>query len=330
MPIIETKALCKSFTTYHKEEGLVGSLKNLFHREYLQNLAVDHVDLSLEEGELVGFLGPNGAGKTTTLKLLTGLIYPSSGYASVMGYTPWERKNDFRRQYSLVMGQKNQLWWDLPAVETFYLNREIYQIPDSRFKATLGELTELLGVEQVLKTQVRRLSLGERMKLELIAALLHQPRVLFLDEPTIGLDVVSQKKIRDFLKYYNQQNRTTILLTSHYMDDIQALCKRVVIINHGRKIYDGSLDKIVREFSEEKELTVTFAEPVTEPQMTAIAPVKEFDPVKVTFRVKRTELVGVLTLLLQRYRVADLNTSEIAIEEIIAQIFTESNNEVSS
>jgi ABC-2 type transport system ATP-binding protein len=323
MGIIITENLCKYFRTYQKEEGLKGSLKNLFFRKYTDNKAVDGISLSLEEGELVGFLGPNGAGKTTTLKILTGLVHPTSGTARVMGFTPWERKNEFRRQYALIMGQKNQLWMDLPAIESFHLNKEIYQIPDNQFKATLEELAALLDVEKVLKVQVRRLSLGERMKMELIAALLHNPRVLFLDEPTIGLDIISQKKIREFLLRYNKQFGTTILLTSHYMDDIQALCKRVIIINHGHKVYDGELSRIVREFSKEKDLTVTFSEPVSEDDMAGLSSIKEFDPAKVTFRVKREALMEIISHLLQNYAVADLNTSEVEIEEIIAHVFTQ-------
>lgn len=325
MSIIETESLYKYFQTYQKEEGLKGSLKNLLFRKYTENKAVDGIGFSLEEGELVGFLGPNGAGKTTTLKMLTGLIHPTAGLARVMGYIPWERKNEFRRQYALIMGQKNQLWMDLPAIESFYLNKEIYQIPPAQFKATLTELTGLLEVEDVLKVQVRRLSLGERMKMELIAALLHNPRVLFLDEPTIGLDIISQKKIREFLLKYNRKFGTTILLTSHYMDDIKALCKRVIIINHGRKIYDGQLSRIVQEFSKEKELTVVFSEPVSEDELVKISPLKEFDPVQVTFRVKREALMEVIARLLQNYAVADLNTSEVEIEEIIAHIFRQSS-----
>lgn len=241
MPIITADHLSKHFKIHQKEEGFIGSLKSLFFRKYEENKAVDRISFTLEEGELVGFLGPNGAGKTTTLKMLTGLIHPTAGAAGVMGYIPWERKNEFRRQYALIMGQKNQLWMDLPALESFRLNREIYQIPERQFKNTLDELVDLLEVGKILHVQVRRLSLGERMKMEMIAALLHRPRVLFLDEPTIGLDIISQRKVREFLGRYNRDFGTTILLTSHYMEDIQALCKRVIIINQGRKVYDGQL-----------------------------------------------------------------------------------------
>lgn len=321
MPIITVNQLSKHFRTYQKEEGLKGSLKNLFFRKYIDNKAVDQISFELAEGEFVGFLGPNGAGKTTTLKMLTGLIYPTSGQARVMGYLPWERKNEFRRQYSLIMGQKNQLWMDLPALESFQLNREIYQIPERQFRNTLEELTELLDIQKVLQVQVRRLSLGERMKMELIAALLHSPRVLFLDEPTIGLDIISQRKIRDFLLQYNKKFGTTILLTSHYMEDIEALCKRVIIINHGHKVYDGQLSQIVRECSNLKELAVTFAAPVNEAEIRSIAPFQEFDPYKVVFRIKRDQLTAVIQGLLHRFQVADINTAEADIGEVIAQIF---------
>lgn len=325
--MITVQNLSKTFKTPEKESGLKGSLKSLFARKYLDNKAVDQISFDIAAGELVGFLGPNGAGKTTTLKMLTGLLHPSGGMAKVMGFTPWERKNEFRRQYALVMGQKNQLWMDLPALESFYLNREIYQIPEGQFRKTLDELVSLLEVEHVLKVQVRRLSLGERMKMELIAALLHNPRVLFLDEPTIGLDIISQKKIREFLCRYNQQFGTTILLTSHYMDDIQALCKRVLIINHGHKVYDGLLEEIVREFSADKDLTVTFSEPVEEAAVARIAPYREFDPVKVSFRIKREQLTRVISRLLEEFKVDDLNTAEVDVAEVIAEIFHRSAEE---
>src|SRR5436189_1463959 len=223
MSVIEVQGLTKSFRTYKKNPGLSGAIKGLFHREYEMTIAVKDVSFSIEEGELVGFLGPNGAGKTTTLKMLSGLLYPTAGSARVLGYVPWERKDGYRRQFALVLGQRNQLWWDLPARESLELNAKIYGIPKERFEKTVGELTELLNVKDKLNVSVRELSLGERMKMELIASLLHQPKVLFLDEPTIGLDVTSQKTVRDFIRRHNAEHRTTILLTSHYMADIQAL-----------------------------------------------------------------------------------------------------------
>jgi ABC-2 type transport system ATP-binding protein len=242
--MIEVENLTRVFRTYKKQPGFWGGVKGLFKREFEETRAADNISFSIKEGELVGFLGPNGAGKTTTLKMLSGLIYPTSGSARVAGFDPSKRENAYRRLFALVLGQKNQLWWDLPAAESFTLIRAIYGLPPAEFKATLDELVELLGVGAKLNVMVRELSLGERMKMELIAALLHRPRVLFLDEPTIGLDVVSQKAVRGFLRDYNRKYRTTILLTSHYMADISSLCERVIVIDHGKKIYDGDLDAI--------------------------------------------------------------------------------------
>src|SRR5690348_12805228 len=231
MPVIEVNGLTKTFRSYKKQPGFSGAIKGLFHRTYEQTVAVKDVHFSIEPGELVGFLGPNGAGKTTTLKMLAGLLYPTSGSARVLGYTPWERDDGYRRQFALLLGQKNQLWWDLPARESLELNAKIYGIPEKELNRTVDEMTALLAVREKLNVAVRELSLGERMKMELIASLLHRPKILFLDEPTIGLDVVSQKTVREFLREHNAKNQTTILLTSHYMADIQALCKRVIIID---------------------------------------------------------------------------------------------------
>src|SRR6266700_3569648 len=226
MPVIEVSHLTKSFRTYKKQPGFGGAVKGLFRRKYEQTVAVKDVSFKIEPGELVGFLGPNGAGKTTTLKMLAGLLYPTSGSAEVLGYVPWQRDDGYRRQFALLLGQKNQLWWDLPARESLDLNAKIYGLPAAAFERTVAELSELLQVKDKLNVAVRELSLGERMKMELIASLLHQPRVLFLDEPTIGLDVISQQTVREFLRRYNTTHKTTILLTSHSMGDIQALCRR--------------------------------------------------------------------------------------------------------
>src|SRR6185503_6897824 len=256
MPVIEVQRLTKSFRTYKKKPGLTGALKGLFHREHQTTLAVKDVSFAIEEGELVGFLGPNGAGKTTTLKMLAGLLYPTSGAATVLGHTPWDRHDDYRRQFALLLGQKNQLWWDLPARESLELNAKIYGIPEDQFKRTVDELTNLLHVKEKLNVNVRELSLGERMKMELIASLLHQPKVLFLDEPTIGLDVVSQKTVREFLRAHNAKRKTTILLTSHYMADIQELCQRVIIIDHGTIFFDGLLSDVLDRFADFKLITI--------------------------------------------------------------------------
>ena len=327
MAIIATHDLTKLYQTYVKESGVKGSLRNLFLRKYQDRRAVDAVNLSIEEGEMVGFLGPNGAGKTTILKMLSGLIHPTSGQASVMGFVPWERKNELRRQYALVMGQKTQVWTDIPAIETFHLCREIYQVDSRQFAQTLDELVEALDVGALLSTQVRRLSLGERMKMELIAALLHQPRVLFLDEPTIGLDVVSQGKIREFLRCHNRRYHTTILLTSHYMRDIQDLCRRVIVLDQGRKVHDGDLAEIVRRFSRQRELTLSFAAPVTEHDMRGYAEVVRFDPQRVTLKVDQGSLPGVIAKILSGHEVIDLSAAELPVEDVIAAVFSGSGKD---
>src|SRR5471032_1256706 len=242
--MIEVSHLTRVFRTYKKQPGFWGGVKGLFHRQYEEIAAAKDITFSISEGEFVGFLGPNGAGKTTTLKMLSGLIFPTSGTARVAGFDPTKRENAYRRIFALVLGQKNQLWWDLPAIESFLLLRHIYGLPADQYRQTLDELVDLLAVRHKLNVMVRELSLGERMKMELIAALLHRPRVLFLDEPTIGLDVISQKAVREFLRDYNRRYKTTILLTSHYMADISQLCERVIVIDHGRKIYDGDLARI--------------------------------------------------------------------------------------
>jgi ABC-2 type transport system ATP-binding protein len=241
---IEVDGLVKEFEYYKKEEGLQGAWKNLFYREKLSKRAVNEISFRIKKGEMVAFMGPNGAGKTTTLKMLSGILYPTQGTANVLGYVPWKRNNDFKKQISIVMGQKNQLWWDLPAMDSFILTKKMYEIDDKIFNERLYELVKLLEVEKLLNVQVRRLSLGERMKMELIAALLYDPAVVFLDEPTIGLDVLSQRSIREFLKKYNEEKKATIILTSHYMEDVVDLCKRSIIINEGRIVFDDDTDSI--------------------------------------------------------------------------------------
>src|SRR4051794_19178327 len=258
MPIIRAENLVKVYRVVQKKPGLRGAVGALFRREYKEVRAVDGVSFTIEPGEMVAFLGPNGAGKTTTLKMLSGLIFPTSGNADVLGFTPWQREDAFRRRFALIMGQKNQLWWDLPAADSFQLHREIYSLPDEAFRQTLGELTELFGVAQLLRQPVRELSLGERMKMELIAALLHQPQLLLLDEPTIGLDVVAQVTIQKCLREYNARRGVTILLTSHYMRDVEALCSRVLVITHGKVVYDGALQRIIEQFSRYKWVKLHF------------------------------------------------------------------------
>src|SRR4051812_40652954 len=258
MSAIEARDLTKVYRTYRKERGLWGSVKGLVKRRYDETRAADQVSFKVEEGEFVGFLGPNGAGKTTVLKMLSGLLNPTSGEARVLGFTPWERRNELKRQFSLLMGQKNALWWDLPAQESLELNRAIYGIDRSRFDKVVGGLSELLEVTDKMNVMVRELSLGERMKMELISALIHEPKILFLDEPTIGLDVVSQKRVREFLRVYNQEHQIVTLLTSHYMQDIAELTHRVLIIDHGKIFFDGPLSQIIDRFSGHKIVSLTF------------------------------------------------------------------------
>ncbi len=320
--IITISHLKKFYQTHQKEPGFLGSLTSLIHRKYQTVSAVNDISFDIKEGELVGFIGPNGAGKTTTLKCLSGLLYPTSGFVSVLGFTPFERKHAFLKQIALVMGQKNQLWWDLPAQETFLLNKEIYEIPDEQYQKTLSELVELLDVESLLKVQVRKLSLGERMKMELIAALIHSPRVLFLDEPTIGLDVVMQKKMRDFIASYNQLHKSTILLTSHYMEDVRQLAQRVIIIDHGKILYDGKLDNLVKKFAKYKVLSVVLDTYVAPDKFKEIGELTDYNFPKAIIRVSRGASNVAAAQLLEKFPVDDLNIEEPDIEDIIRDVFT--------
>jgi ABC-2 type transport system ATP-binding protein len=324
MPVIEVSDLTKSFRTYKKQPGFSGAVKGLFHRQYEQTVAVNQVSFKIEPGELVGFLGPNGAGKTTTLKMLAGLLYPTGGSAKVLGHTPWERHDDYRRQFALVLGQKNQLWWDLPARESLELNAKIYGIPKDRFEHTVGEMTELLNVKEKLNVSVRELSLGERMKMELIASLLHQPKVLFLDEPTIGLDVVSQKTVREFIRRHNAEQKTTIVLTSHYMADIQELCERVIIIDHGKIFFDGKLSEIVDRFADFKLVTIQCAKAAAQPaeSLSGYGEVVEHNSTAIKLKVKRDRVIAVCKALLDELPVSDIDIQEVPIEDVIRQIFS--------
>src|SRR3989339_2095872 len=324
MLIIKVSNLSKTYEYYKKQLGVWASVKGLFRREKLHKEAVKEINFSIEEGELVGFLGPNGAGKTTTLKMLSGILYPTSGEAKVLGYTPWKRQPEYQKQFALVMGQKNQLWWDLPAMESFILNKEIYEVSDADFKQTLDELVELLEVKDFLKVQVRKLSLGQRMKCELVAALLHKPKVLFLDEPTIGLDVVMQKVMRDFIKEYNREFAATIILTSHYMDDVKELCDRVIIIDKGRVFFDGKLSEIIKKYADRKTLEVVFDRPMAKKSFATIraAKIKTFTPKRTVFTVKRDKVNQIAAELLKSFPVVDLNITESSIEDIIREVFT--------
>ena len=324
MPVIEVNGLSKSFRAYKKEPGFAGSMKGLFRRRYENVHAVQDIRFAIEEGELVGFLGPNGAGKTTTLKMLAGLLHPVSGSATVLGYVPWKRDDGYRRQFALLLGQKNQLWWDLPASESLDLNAKIYGLDPAAYRRTVDELTALLNVRDKLNIAVRELSLGERMKMELIAALLHQPRVLFLDEPTLGLDVVSQKIVRDFLRDYNTRRRTTILLTSHYMADIEALCRRVIIIDHGRIFFDGLLAEVLDRFADSKIVTLQCrpAASFQSAELQKFGEVLVQDAATIRLKIKRERVIPACKELLDQLPVADIDIQEVPIEEVIGSIFT--------
>lgn len=328
VPAIIVDRLSKSFDYYKKEAGLSHSFRNLFYRKPLRKDAVTEISFRVEEAEMVGFLGPNGAGKTTTLKMLTGILHPTAGEASVLGYVPWERRKAFKKQFAIVMGQKSQLWWDLPANESLMLNKCIYEIEDRSFNRIVGELSELLGVRDLLSVQVRRLSLGERMKLELIAALLHEPKVLFLDEPTIGLDLLSQRKIREFLKTLNRERRTTVLLTSHNMNDIVDLCKRTVIINGGKVIYDGDLAKVNGWLDQRKIVRVSLAEPVERRRLEAYGIVRSVEDVEAVLEVEKADVKEQAKRILDDLPVVDFTIEDVSIEEGIAQLYRNGSEEI--
>jgi ABC-2 type transport system ATP-binding protein len=300
--MIQVTNLKKTFTSHVKEPGLKGSIKSLFSRETRTKEALKSVNLEIQQGEIIGLIGANGAGKTTLIKILAGIVHPTSGQARVMGFVPWERSNEYRRQMALIMGQKNQVWWDLPALDSFILLKEIYQIPDAQYKYNVEFLAETLMVKDQLKTQVRKLSLGERMKIELMAALLHNPKVIFLDEPTIGLDISAQKAVRVFLRQYQKEFKPITILTSHYMEDIKELCPRIVIIKEGEFVYDGSLKNVQRMMGDEKVLSVTTQEK--------------------TFKVNvpRMELAKKTHQIFEENEVLDLNIHDPSIEDIIESI----------
>jgi ABC-2 type transport system ATP-binding protein len=334
MSIIEVRDLAKSYRVYQKREGLMDSVRGLFRRQYSDVHAVSGINLTVEQGEFVAFLGPNGAGKTTTLKLLSGVIHPTSGSATVMGHVPWQRRNEYRSRFALVMGQKNQLWWDLPAAESYRLNQQIYRVPEDVFRSTMDELTDLLDVRRLLNQPVRELSLGERMKMELIAALLHAPDVLFLDEPTIGLDVIAQHNIQQFLRYYQEKRQITVLLTSHYMKDIAALCKRVVVIDGGAIEYDGSLSGIIDQFSGHKVITLLFPESVggdgTNLRLDQYGEILDMTWPKVRIKVARADVTRLLSEVLAAHAIEDVSVEEVPLEEVIAELFRETSQRKAS
>jgi ABC-2 type transport system ATP-binding protein len=300
--MIEIKNLSKSFKSHKKEPGLKGSLKAVFHREEITKLALKSIDLSINKGEMIGLIGANGAGKTTLVKILAGIVHPTSGSATVLGHIPWERPNEYRRQMSLIMGQKNQVWWDLPALDSFLLLKEIYQIPKIQYQKNIDFLADTLMIKDQLKTQVRKLSLGERMKIELMAALLHNPQVIFLDEPTIGLDLSAQKAVRHFLLEYQKEFSPITILTSHYMEDIKELCPRVAIMKEGEIVFDGPLAEVQRMLGDEKVISVTT------------------DVTTFKIHIPRENLASETQHLFQKHNVVDLNIQDPPIEEIIESL----------
>jgi ABC-2 type transport system ATP-binding protein len=318
---IHVTNLSKHYRVHRKQTGLRGSLRNLLRREYETVRAVDDISFDLAPGEIVGFLGPNGAGKTTTLKCLAGLLQPTAGAAQVLGYTPHRRERGFLTSITLLMGQRNQLFWDLPAGETFLVNQAMYGVPEAQFRAALDELVALLGLEPLLTKQVRKLSLGERMKCEIAAALLHGPRVLFLDEPTLGLDVTAQATIREFLQTYSRRREVTVLLTSHYMADVTALARRVLVIDHGQLIYDGALRALVEGAAPYKLLRLTLRAAVDAEDLARLGPVEAEDGLTVTLRVPRGESAGVAARALADLPVSDIAIEEPPVEQIISEVF---------
>lgn len=329
MSIIKVKNLSKTYLYYHKEPGILNSLKSLFYRKYYKNEALNNISFSISEGEFVGYIGPNGAGKTTTLKILTGVLFPTTGITEVLGFIPWKGKNEFKRNITFVMGQKQQLWWDLPAVETFNLNKEIYQIPDKEYKNTLEELVELLAVKDLLTVQVRKLSLGERMKMELIASLLHLPKVIFLDEPTIGLDFLSQKKIWDFLKRYNKLYNVTIMLTSHYLSDIKALCKKIIVINKGKIIYNGSLSDLTKNLREYKLISIEFSHYQKRKDDLAFlerqGQILMYKDNNIVVKVPSNESLQVVKECIEKFEIRDITIEDPPIEDIMEDLFGDYN-----
>lgn len=321
--IIKTNNLIKTYRRYRKSEGIRGSIASLFHRKYEEKTAVNQIDLSVQAGEFVGLIGPNGAGKTTLIKMLTGIIAPTSGTIDVMGYYPNDLKNAFKKQYAVVMGQKSQLFFELTVNDTLRLFKEIYEISEEEFQENKDYFVQLFGVEALMDVQVRTLSLGERMKMELIVALLHNPKILFLDEPTIGLDAIAARQIRSFLREINEKKGTTIILTSHYIEDIKALCRRTVVINHGTKLYDGATDELFDRYQKNKRIVVTFENPVrTIVLKTDNALLVTDEPYKKEYEVSRKNAKNLLAELME-HEPKDIVVEEEEIGIVVERIYQE-------
>ena len=324
MNAIIVRDLRKEFAVPVKQPGLSGAFRSFFGRKIKTVVAVNDISFEVAKGELVGFLGPNGAGKTTTMKMLSGLLYPTSGEISVLGHVPWKRETAFQMKFSMVMGQRTQLWWDLPARETFRLNQRIYEIPEAEYRPREEELIELLDLGELVDTPVKKLSLGERMKAELACALLHRPEVLLLDEPTLGLDLVMQKKLRQFVLDYNRRYQATILLTSHNMNDVEELCKRVMVIDDGQLLYDGDLDQIVRHYAPDKLVSLTSSKPLDAAALRPFGRVVQSNGTSAKIEVPRQEVSRALERLLAAVPVVDLSIEELPIEEIVRRVFLRS------
>lgn len=320
-PIIMTRGLRKTYTIHKKEPGFLGSLKGLFNRTYETVEAVKEINVNIMPGELVGFIGPNGAGKTTTLKMLAGLLHPTSGEYSVLGYTPKDRPKALLKQIALVMGQKAQLQWDLPLYDSLLLQRDIYEMEDADFQASLKELTELLELDEFLKVQVRKLSLGQRMRGELAAAFIYRPKVMFLDEPTIGLDIIVQRKIRDFIAAYNLKHNATIILTSHYLEDVRQLCRRVIVIDKGTIAYDGDTEDLITKHIDHKSIVLTLSKPVTKETLSKYGEVTDFSDVKVTIKVPRSETTSRAAALITELPVEDISIEDPSLEAVAQELF---------
>ena len=325
--MIQVRELSKTYRVFKRPPGLAAAVRSIFHRTYDEVHAVEKLSLDIAAGERVGFLGPNGAGKTTTLKMMAGLLHPSSGEVRVAGHVPKARSVEFLKAITLVMGQKQQLLWDLPPSETFAMNRAIYGVDEAEFNTTMGELTELLELGSLVNTPTRNLSLGERMKCELAAALLHKPRVLFLDEPTIGLDVSMQATVREFVRRYNERYGATVLLTSHYMDDVLALCPRVVVIDKGRLVFDGALDGLVRSVRPRKRVVLKFSREVNRADVEKFGAVTEHDPLRAALEVSPDELQRAVGGAMQALPVADLVVEDPPLEDVLRDLFERSRAE---
>ncbi len=323
-PIIHISELSKTYKIYEREAGASAAFRSLFKRKTKSVHAVDGVSFDIEAGEIVGFLGPNGAGKTTTLKMLSGLLHPSNGTVSVLGFEPFKRHHDYLRQISLVMGQRNQLVWDIPAIDSFELNRVVYRIDQKQFDETLAELVDLLELAELIKKPVRNLSLGERMKVEIAGVLLHRPKILFLDEPTIGLDVTAQRRIREFIGEYNRRHNATVMLTSHYMADVEVLCKRVIVIHKGKLLFDGALADLIEQFAAYKTVIIDFASGEAS-GLEQYGEVVSQTPAQATLRIRKSDAALITSKMLAEQPISDLTIQDPPIESVIEDVFASGN-----